>query len=40
MNDLGTFTVVRTEIGQIVVADVDRLRVAGLVLPNGDSSRS
>ena len=36
MKDLGIFTVVRTEIGQIIVADVDRLRVAELLLPNGE----
>jgi isocitrate lyase len=35
MRDLGIFTVVRTEIGQIIVADVDRERVAGLVQPDG-----
>ena len=36
MKDLGIFTVVRSEIGQIIVADVDRLRVAELLLPNGE----
>jgi isocitrate lyase len=36
MKDLGIFTVVRTEIGQIIVADVDRLRVAELLLPDGE----
>jgi len=35
MKDLGIFAVVRTEIGQIIVADVDRQRVAELLLPNG-----
>ena len=37
MQDLGIFTVVRTEIGQIIVADVDRERVGELVQPEGDS---
>ena len=37
MQDLGIFTVVRTEIGQIIVADVDRERVSELVRPGGDS---
>jgi isocitrate lyase len=37
MRDLGIFAVVRTEIGQIIVADVDRARVAELVRPGGDS---
>jgi isocitrate lyase len=36
MKGLGIFAVVRTEIGQIIVADVDRLRVAELLLPNGE----
>jgi isocitrate lyase len=36
MRDLGIFTVVRTEIGQIIVADVDRERVAVLVRPDGE----
>jgi isocitrate lyase len=35
MEDLGIFTVVRTEVGQIIVADVDRTRVAELVQPDG-----
>ena len=35
MKDLGIFTVVRTEVGQIIVADVDRTRVAELVRPDG-----
>ena len=35
MQDLGIFTVVRTEIGQIIVADVDRDRVGELVQPDG-----
>jgi isocitrate lyase len=37
MQDLGIFTVVRTEIGQIIVADVNRERVVELVRPNDDS---
>jgi isocitrate lyase len=37
MQDLGIFSVVRTEIGQIIVADVNRARVAELVRPDGDS---
>ena len=36
MKDLGIFTVVRTEIGQIIVADVDRERVAELLRPDGE----
>ncbi len=36
MQDLGIFTVVRTEIGQIIVADVDRERASELVRPDGD----
>ena len=32
---IGIFTVVRTEIGQIIVADVDRDRVGELVQPDG-----
>jgi isocitrate lyase len=36
MRDLGIFTVVRTEIGHIIVADVDRELVAELVLPDGE----
>ncbi len=36
MKDLGIFTVVRTEVGQIIVADVDRTRVAELVQPDGE----
>ena len=36
MQDLGIFTVVRTEIGQIIVADVDRERVGELVRPDGE----
>jgi len=36
MQELGIFTVVRTEIGQIIVADVDRTRVAELVQPDGE----
>jgi isocitrate lyase len=37
MQELGIFSVVRTEIGQIVVADVNRERVEALVRPDGDS---
>jgi isocitrate lyase len=37
MQDLGIFTVVRSEIGQIIVADVNRARVGELVRPDGDS---
>jgi isocitrate lyase len=37
MQHLGIFTVVRTEIGQIIVADVDRERVAELVRPDGEA---
>lgn len=36
MQDLGIFTVVRTEIGQIIVADVDREHVSELVRSDGD----
>ncbi len=36
MHDLGIFTVVRTEIGQIIVAEVDRERVGELVRPDGE----
>ena len=36
MQDFGIFTVVRTEIGQIIVADVDRERVSELVRPDGE----
>ena len=36
MQELGIFTVVRTEIGQIIVANVDRTRVAALVEPDGE----
>jgi isocitrate lyase len=36
MHDLGIFTVVRTEIGQIIVADVDQERVSELVRPDGE----
>ena len=36
MRALGIFTVVRTEIGQIIVADVDRDRVGELVRPDGE----
>ena len=36
MQDLGIFAVVRTEIGQIIVADVDRERVSELVRPDGE----
>lgn len=37
MQDLGIFTVVRTEIGQIIVAEVDRERVGQLIRPEADS---
>jgi isocitrate lyase len=37
MQELGIFTVVRTEIGQIIVADVNRERVDELVWPEGNS---
>ena len=37
MQDLGIFTIVRTEIGHIIVADVNRERVGELVRPQGDS---
>ncbi len=36
MQDLGIFTVARTEIGQIIVADVDPQRVGELVRPDGE----
>ena len=36
MQDLGIFSDVRTEIGQIIVADVDRERVGELVRPDGE----
>ena len=36
MQELGIFTVVRTEIGQIIVADVNRERVGELVRPEGN----
>ncbi|MHB8399542.1 MAG: isocitrate lyase ICL2 [Candidatus Limnocylindrales bacterium] len=36
MRDLGIFTVVRSEIGQIIVADVDRERIGELVRPDGE----
>jgi isocitrate/methylisocitrate lyase len=36
MRDLGIFTVVRTEIGHIIVADVDQDRVGELVRPDGE----
>jgi isocitrate lyase len=36
MRELGIFTVVRTEIGQIIVANVDRARVTALVEPDGE----
>jgi isocitrate lyase len=37
MQDLGVFSLVRTEIGQIIVADVNRERVGELIRPDGDS---
>ena len=36
MQELGIFTVVRSEIGQIIVADVDQDRVSELVRPGGE----
>ena len=36
MKELGIFTVVRTEIGQIIVADVDLDHVGELVRTDGD----
>ena len=36
MEGLGIFTVVRSEIGQIIVAEVDRDRVGELVGPDGE----
>ena len=36
MHELGIFTVVRTDIGQIIVANVDRARVSALVEPDGE----
>jgi isocitrate lyase len=35
MQDLGIFSVVRTEIGQIIVADVNRERIVELIQPEG-----
>jgi isocitrate lyase len=37
MQELGIFSVVRTEIGQIIVAEVNRERIVELVRPAGDS---
>ncbi len=37
MQDLGIFSIVRTEIGQIIVADVNRERIVELVRPEGES---
>jgi isocitrate lyase len=37
MQDLGIFSVVRTEIGQIIVAEVNRERVVELVRPGAES---
>jgi len=37
MQELGIFSVVRTEIGQIIVADVNRERIVELVRPEADS---
>jgi isocitrate lyase len=39
MLELGLFSVVRTEIGQIIVADVARDRVNALVKPDGERLR-
>jgi hypothetical protein len=36
MQDLGIFAVVRTEIGHIIVADVDTERVNELIRPGGE----
>jgi len=36
MQELGIFTAVTTEIGQIIVANVDRARVTALVQPDGE----
>ena len=36
MRDLGIFSLVRTEIGQIIVADVNRERVGELIRPEGE----
>jgi isocitrate lyase len=40
MQELGIFTVVRTEIGQIIVADVNREHVESLVRPAGEALAS
>ena len=37
MLEMGIFSVVRTEIGQIIVADVNRERIVGLVRPEAES---
>ncbi len=37
MQELGIFTVVRTEIGQIIVAEVNRERVGALIRPDEDA---
>jgi isocitrate lyase len=37
MKELGIFTMVRTEIGSIIVADVDRERVSELVAPDAEA---
>ena len=37
MQDLGIFSVVRTEIGQIIVADVNRERIVELIQPEASS---
>ncbi len=39
MQELGLFSVVRTEIGQIIVADVARDRINALVRPDGEQLR-
>ena len=37
MRELGLFSTVQTEIGQIIVGQVDRARVAELVAPNSSA---
>jgi hypothetical protein len=37
MQELGIFSIVRTEIGQLIVADVDREHIAELVRPGGEA---
>ena len=40
MRELGIFSVVRSEIGQIIVADVDRKYVADLVAPKSTTMKT